>query len=47
MTTDRPYRASLGTERACDEIERMAGSQFDPDVCEVFVAMIPDLPQRF
>ena len=32
MTTDRPYRASLGVERAADELERMAGTQFDPDV---------------
>jgi HD-GYP domain-containing protein (c-di-GMP phosphodiesterase class II) len=47
MTTDRPYRASLGVERACAEIERMAGTQFDPDVCRVFVELVPELPQRF
>ena len=32
MTTDRPYRASLGVEKAAEEIQRMAGTQFDPDV---------------
>ena len=46
MTTDRPYRASLGVERAAEEIERMAGSQFDPEVCEVFCAIVDTLPQR-
>jgi len=46
MTTDRPYRASLGIERAGEEIEKMAGSQFDPDVCGVFLALMDSLPQR-
>jgi HD-GYP domain-containing protein (c-di-GMP phosphodiesterase class II) len=46
MTSDRPYRASLGVERAADEIEKMAGTQFDPDVCQVFLRMLPTLPQR-
>jgi HD-GYP domain-containing protein (c-di-GMP phosphodiesterase class II) len=44
MTTDRPYRASLGIERATEEIRRMAGSQFDPEVCRVFTDMVEDLP---
>jgi len=46
MTTDRPYRASLGVDRAAEEIERMAGSQFDPDVCRVFRDLVETLPQR-
>jgi len=46
MTTDRPYRASLGIERAGEEIEKMAGSQFDPDVCAVFLDLMDTLPQR-
>jgi len=46
MTTDRPYRASLGVERAAEEIDRMAGSQFDPDVCRVFADLVETLPQR-
>jgi HD-GYP domain-containing protein (c-di-GMP phosphodiesterase class II) len=39
MTTDRPYRAALSIDHAAGEIERMAGSQFDPDVCRVFVPL--------
>lgn len=39
MTTDRPYRAALSIDHAAGEIERMAGTQFDPDVCEVFVPL--------
>jgi ribonuclease P protein subunit RPR2 len=46
MTTDRPYRASLGIERAAAEIARMAGSQFDPDVAAVFATLVEDLATR-
>jgi HD-GYP domain-containing protein (c-di-GMP phosphodiesterase class II) len=37
MTSDRPYRAALPTERALAELERCSGTQFDPDVVNVFV----------
>jgi len=36
MTTDRPYRAALPLEYAAEEIQRMGGTQFDPEVAEVF-----------
>lgn len=36
MLSDRPYRASLPWERAVAEILAGAGSQFDPQVVEVF-----------
>jgi len=45
MTTDRPYRAALSIEHAAEEIERMAGTQFDPEVCEVFVPLCERLPR--
>jgi HD-GYP domain-containing protein (c-di-GMP phosphodiesterase class II) len=38
MTTERPYRKSLGRETACAELHRHSGSQFDPTVVEVFLA---------
>jgi HD-GYP domain-containing protein (c-di-GMP phosphodiesterase class II) len=36
MTSDRPYRPALSAERAVGELQRCAGTQFDPDVVEVF-----------
>lgn len=40
MTTDRPYRASVGREAALDRLRNGAGVQFDPDVVDEFVALI-------
>jgi ribonuclease P protein subunit RPR2 len=42
MTSDRPYRRSIGCDRALEEIVDGAGSQFDPDVVEAFAAMMRD-----
>ena len=39
MTSDRPYRAGLGTEEALAEIERNIGTQFHPTVAKAFVAL--------
>jgi diguanylate cyclase (GGDEF)-like protein/putative nucleotidyltransferase with HDIG domain len=36
MTTDRVYRSKLSHERAISELERCAGTQFDPDVVFAF-----------
>jgi HD-GYP domain-containing protein (c-di-GMP phosphodiesterase class II) len=36
MTSDRPYRPALSQSDAVAELERCAGSQFDPDVVAVF-----------
>ena len=38
MTTDRVYRSKLSHERAMAELERCAGTQFDPDVVAAFKA---------
>ncbi len=37
MTSDRSYRRALTQAQAIEEIERCAGTQFDPDVVRVFV----------
>ena len=37
MTSDRPYRPALAQARAVAELERCAGTQFDPEVVAVFV----------
>lgn len=39
MTSDRPYRRSLGLDRALAEIQRMANSQFDPAMVEAFMGL--------
>ena len=41
MISDRPYRKASTISHARDEIQRCAGTQFDPAVVEVFLAM-PD-----
>jgi two-component system cell cycle response regulator len=36
MTSDRPYRPSLGHDAALEELHRCAGAQFDPEVVAAF-----------
>ncbi|HEU4450759.1 MAG TPA: diguanylate cyclase [Gaiellaceae bacterium] len=45
MTTDRVYRGRLSHDRAISELERCAGTQFDPDVVAAFRAEF-DEPRR-
>jgi HD-GYP domain-containing protein (c-di-GMP phosphodiesterase class II) len=44
MTSDRPYRSALVLDRALAEIRDGAGTQFDPDVVEVFVDLVEEDP---
>jgi cyclic di-GMP phosphodiesterase len=46
MTSDRPYRGSIGIERALGELRAGAGSQFDPEVVRVFIEMVEDEPPQ-
>jgi len=41
MISDRPYRKALSIAHARAEIKRCSGTQFDPAVVEVFLAL-PD-----
>lgn len=43
MTTDRPYRKALPLHVALEEIERHAGSQFDPDCARAWVELCDEL----
>ncbi|MBI3406085.1 MAG: response regulator [Acidobacteria bacterium] len=43
MISDRPYRSALPLSAAKAEIQRCAGSQFDPKVVDVFLAMPDEL----
>lgn len=41
MTNDRPYRKAMKHEEAIAEIERCAGTQFDPELAALFVKLVP------
>jgi HD-GYP domain-containing protein (c-di-GMP phosphodiesterase class II) len=37
MTSSRPYRRAVSPDRALEELDRCAGTQFDPEIARVFV----------
>ena len=43
MTSDRPYRKALSTEEAIKELQKGAGTQFDPKIVKVFLKTIKEL----
>jgi HD-GYP domain-containing protein (c-di-GMP phosphodiesterase class II)/GGDEF domain-containing protein len=44
MIADRPYSPGRTTEDACPELERCAGTQFDPEVVRLFVEEVRKRP---
>ena len=40
MTSERSYRKGLSKEEAIKELTRCSGSQFDPNIVEVFVNQV-------
>jgi diguanylate cyclase (GGDEF)-like protein len=43
MTRDRPYRLALSQDDAVAELRRCAGSQFDPQIVDAFIAALGQL----
>jgi HD-GYP domain-containing protein (c-di-GMP phosphodiesterase class II) len=41
MTSDRPYRASMTSAEAFDRIERVSGTQLDPEFTQAFLKLRP------
>jgi HD-GYP domain-containing protein (c-di-GMP phosphodiesterase class II) len=37
MTSNRAYRTALGSDQAAEEVDRCAGTQFDPEVATAFL----------
>lgn len=46
MTADRPYRKAMSVDEACAELDRCAGSDFDPNIVSVFVEEVHRQPPR-
>jgi len=42
MTSDRPYRRALSQAEALAEVERCAGTQFDPKIAGVFLELFAE-----
>ena len=40
MTSDRPYRKSLSMQEAKEELKKCSGTQFDPEVVDVFITIL-------
>lgn len=40
MTNDRPYKQSVSSGEAIEEIKRCSGTQFDPDLAKIFIVKV-------
>jgi HD-GYP domain-containing protein (c-di-GMP phosphodiesterase class II) len=43
ITSERPYQGGLPVSYALEEVERCAGTQFDPEVARAFIAMCEEM----
>ena len=42
MTNDRPYKKAMSISQAIAELKRCAGTQFDPELVDVFVSVLEE-----
>jgi diguanylate cyclase (GGDEF)-like protein len=45
MTSTRPYRLAMSDEKAVEELRHCAGTQFDPEVVQAFLAILSEWDQ--
>lgn len=46
MTHDRPYHKAMSMEDSIEELKRCSGTQFDPQIVDIFVSMLEDKNQE-
>lgn len=46
MTSDRPFRAAMTEAEAIQELKKHAGSQFDPEIVDVFIGKVLSVKQH-
>jgi HD-GYP domain-containing protein (c-di-GMP phosphodiesterase class II) len=46
MVSDRPYRAGMGTERACAILRAGRGQQWDSDVVDALMSIVGEQPNQ-
>ena len=47
MVTARPYRKNLSIEKVMSELKNGRGTQFDPDIIDIFCKMLSTPPESF
>ncbi len=47
MLSDRPYRPTRNLKEVCEEIKAMSGTQFDPSIIKIFLALAKEKESGF
>jgi len=46
MTSDRAYRSKMSLEKALKELKINRGKQFDPEIIDIFIALVINKPSK-